>query len=221
MAIVVGRDVFVTSYAESKLVRMNWPSCTHVLQSAHVFRPRGIVYHKGKLFVACYGNPVGRIVCLDPSTLNVLHSFKTFRPRGIDAWNDLLVITQVNRGHLLIVDEHGIVQKRLVGFKEPRDVCVHGDVAYVANSGSDSVVGVNLVDNTRFTVNEYSRPNGVATNGKTTITSLWNTGEIILQCNNRNYTKVHGANTPCMASFGNNMYIVCDAEAGCLYVFDA
>ena len=218
MAIVVGNDVFVTSYAENKVIRMHWPSCTQVRACARVFRPRGIVHHKGRLFVACYGNPIGKIVCLDPPTLDVLHSFQTYRPRGIDVWNDLLVVTQVNRGRLVLLDEHGKPQRRLHGLKEPRDVCVCGDLAYVAATDSNAVWSVNLSNDERSVVNAYPRPNGVATNGTTTITALWNSGRILVQ--SRDHTREYVAHTPCMASYTHGKFIVCDDGANCMYVFD-
>lgn len=220
MAIAVGNDVFVTSYAESQLVRMPWPSCARVQKCTRIFRPRGIVYSDGRLYVACYGNPVGRIVCVDPETLEVLYSFKAFRPRGIDVWRDLLVVTQVNRGQLVLFDVNGRVKGRRHGFREPRDVCVYGDVAYVASTSSDEVMSVNLVDGTRRIVNTFARPNGVATNGGTTVTSLWNAGRIMIQTNGKG-TREYAASRPCMVSYGQGKYIVCDDGADCMYVIDA
>ena len=218
MAIVVGSAVFVTSYAENKVLRMHWPSCTQVHACARVFRPRGIVHHKGRLFVACYGKFIGKIVCLDPATLHVVHSFQTYRPRGIDVWNDLLVVTQVNRDRVVLLDEHGKVHRRFHGLKEPRDVCVCGDLAYVAATDSNAVWRVNLINNERSVVNTCSRPNGVATNGTTAITALWNAGKILLQY--KNDTLEYVAHTPCMASYTRGKYIVCDDGANCMYVFD-
>lgn len=220
MAIVVGNDVFITSYAESKLVRMQWPSCAQIQKCTHLHRPRGIVHSDGRLFVACYGNPVGRIVCVDPETLEVLYSFKAYRPRGIDVWRNLLVVTQVNRGQLVLFDVNGKVMARLPGFREPRDVCMHGDVAYVASTGSDEVIRVNLVDGARRVVNTFARPNGVATNGSTTVTALWNAGRIMIQTNGKG-TREYAARRPCMVSYGQGRYIVCDDGAACMYVIDA
>lgn len=219
MAILVRDDVFVTSYAESKVVRMRWPSCSGVHACVRVHRPRGIVHHRGRLFVACYGNPIGAIVCLDASTLDVLHSFPTYRPRGIDVWNDLLVVTQVNRGRVVLYDLVGTLQRCFHGFHEPRDLCVRGDVAYVADTASDSVVSVNLLNGQRRVVHTCTRPNGVATDGTTTVTTLWNTGKILLQADRGGRTWEYTAHTPCMVSFRRGIYIVCDGGANCMYVF--
>jgi len=220
MALIVGESIVVTSYTENQVVRMEWPSCRIVQARVRVVRPRGIVHHEGCLFVTCYGNPVGRVVCLNASTFEILSSFRTFRPRGIAVWNGLLVVTQVNRGRVVLFDRNGRTKQRLDGFHEPRDVCVHGDVAYVADTASDSVVGVDLVNGKRSVVNTLARPNGVATDGVTTITSLWNSGTIVLQSRNGTVLRTYAGHTPCMASVTNGRYIVCDDSANCMYVFD-
>lgn len=221
MAIVVGTDVFITSYKDHRVIRMDWPACAGVNGHVHVYRPRGIVYHQGRLFVASYGSIVGSIVCLNASTLAVLYSFKTYRPRGIDVWKNLLVVTQVNRGRIVLFDTKGTWRQSFGGLKEPRDVCVHGDVAYVASTGSDSVVGVNLITNARTTVNSFRRPNGVATNGMSIVTSLWNVGQVIVECNHGGPVRRYAATTPSMASISNGNYLVCDDRDNCMYVISA
>lgn len=219
MALVFGQSVFVTSYTDNKVVRMNWPRCDRVTQSVYVHRPRGIAMHDGTLVVACYGNPMGTIVVLDPFTLTLLSRFETARPRGIAVWNDLLVITQVNTGRLVLVDKSGRVHKVLSGFRKPRDVCIHDDVAFVASTDSKCVVSVHLVTLVRRIVAPGCRPNGVATNGRTLVVTDWNSGRVMSYTLDGVLSREFQARTPCMVAWSGDTYIVCDHDDHCLYVF--
>lgn len=219
MALVVGSRVYVTSYAQNRVVRMRWPECDAVEATARVHRPRGVVWLRDRLYVACYGNPVGRVVSLDPETMEATHAFYTYRPRGIAAWNDTLLVTQVNRGRIVQCDPAtGQVLRRWTGLREPRDVCVHGDTMYVASTANDAVVSVSLATSARTTLRCVRRPNGVASNGVSTVVTQWHAGCITVFTPGSVVARTYRAARPCMASIHQDAYLVCDDAADCVYV---
>lgn len=215
MAIVWNKNVFVTSYSDNKVIRMNWPVCDVIVNSVTIHRPRGIVMYKGLLAIACFGNPIGSIVLLNPATFEIVFRFETLRPRGIDVWKNLLVVTQVNTGCLVLFDKRGVEQQRFGGFEEPRDVCVCKNTAYVASTRSNCVICINLSTHTRHIVHRMHRPNGVATDGRTTVTTEWNSGRVVVRSPFGFCT--FAAHTPCMVSVGEGYFLVCDHGANCMF----
>ena len=214
MAVVVGSDLFVTSYADNRVVRMPWPACDRVTGVLRVRRPRGVVLLDGLLYVACYGNPIGRVVAFRPETMTVSHRFRAFRPRGIAHWNGNVLVSEVNRGRIAAYGPRGGLRRTWTGFKEPRDVCVHGDAMLVADTGRNRVVLVSLSDAApATTILRMHRPNGVATNGRDVVATEWHSGRVVTA---RGHSFI--AMTPTMVACSQNVVTVCDAGLNCVYV---
>lgn len=214
MAIVLGPHLFVTSYTDNMVVRLPWPSCDHVDGAVKVRRPRGITTLDGLLYVACYGHPMGHVVAIDPHHMVISHSFLAFRPRGIAQWRGQIIVTEVNRGRVRAYSTHGRVLQTWKGLREPRDVCVCGNDMYVADTGHNRIVRISLITSERTDVAREHRPNGVATNGHTLVTTQWHTGVI-----SKSHRMLLCAATPAMASHTANVFMVCDAGSHCVYIF--
>lgn len=221
MALVVGGRVFVTSYTDNVIVCLPWPACDRELGRVRVHRPRGIVHSHDRLYVACYGDPIGRIVVVDPERLRASHGFFTFRPRGIAKWGDAILVSQVNRGRVVAYDRRGNHLRTWDGFLEPRDICVHGNEMWVADTGNDRIARLDLCRSRLVEVLRLRRPNGVATDGRTLVASQWNSGRITLVASGGMTVTIDDAHTPSMVSCHDGVYLVCDDAANCLYVIDA
>lgn len=218
MAIIVKSHIFITFYAENKLVRMPWPKCDRVESVCSVYRPRGLVYTDNLLYVACYGNPIGRVVVVGSDDMVVRRSFIAFRPRGIALWNHLILVSEVNRGRVAAYKPSGRVVHVWGGFSEPRDISVNGDNMYVADTGNNRVVRVELPTSSYSDVLQTQRPNGVASNGTIVVSTDWNSGVVkIVNSNNDSYRCVN-AHTPAMVSYARGNFIVCDVIGQCLLV---
>ena len=214
MAIVLGPHLFVTSYTDNMVVRLPWPACDHVDGAVKVRRPRGITSLDGLLYVACYGQPIGRVVAIDPTHMVISHSFPAFRPRGIAQWRGKVIVTEVNRCRVRAYSPRGTVLQTWRGLREPRDVCVWGNDMYIADTGHNRIVRISLITSERTEVAFELRPNGVATNGHTLVTTQWHTGVI------RNSSGMFlCAIPPAMVSHTANVFMVCDAGSHCVYAF--
>ena len=218
MALVSGPYMYVTSYAENCIVRMPWPICDRVHSRLRVRRPRGIVCHDGLLFVACYGNPMGHVAIVRLQDFTVVRKFRAFRPRGVAIWKDTVLVSEVNRHRVTCFGQDGRRLRAWKGMREPRDVCVHGDDMYVAESGGDRIVCVNLVSSERHVVSNASRPNGVATDGHTIVWTEWYTGTVTLLNLRTKVRLSFHVHTPGMVGFSSGQFTVCDTVANRVYL---
>ncbi len=216
MALIHDRHLFVTSYNDSCLVRMPWPACDREDGRVSVHRPRGLVLCHGLLYLACYGNPKGRIVAIDPTTLQIRHSFDAFRPRGIGHWQGTILVTEVNRERVVAYSPRGRVVRTWVGFHEPRDLCVVGDSMLVADTGHHRIVRVHLPSSHVEEVVSVPRPNGVASDGHSLVVTQWNAGIVSLWDSCRHWRMT--LTTPAMVSQTAASYLICDATTNRIHV---
>ena len=219
MATVVGSYMYVTSYTDNRVIRMPWPDCDRVDAVVYVKRPRGIVRMDDHLYVACYGNPIGRIVRIDPQTMTASHAFWAFRPRGIAQWRGMILVTEVNRGRVVAYSLSGYLKHVWSGFIEPRDVHVQDDVMWVADTGHDRVVECSLNTPYRHEVARMHRPNGVATGDARIVATQWNSGTVHVISRDGTVMQTFEARTPSMAHYVRHTFLVCDAMANCVYEF--
>lgn len=218
MALVVGSDVFVTSYDENRIIRMPWPACDCINGCLEVHRPRGIVNCNEHLLVACFGDPVGCVVTVDPVNMRIVHTFPAYRPRGIEFWNGLVLVSEVNRGRIAGYTREGKQIRTWTGFNEPRDLCVWENEMLIADTGNDRIARVDLNTSTITDFAHLARPNGVASDGANVIVTQWNTGLITkFSKTDLQTTTSYTAGTPCMARWSGHCCLVVDATENCVY----
>lgn len=148
-----------------------------VLRRCEIRRPRGLAACGARLYVACYGDPMGALVCVDLRTLRVLFCVPLPRPRGVAVHRGEVYVTEVMRHRVSVLDLHGVPRRHLAcaQMRLPRGVAVDalGRVV-VASSGNGKVLFLRASDGVLLhAVGGLRRPNDVACCGARVYASEW------------------------------------------------
>lgn len=199
----VRKTCFVSSFDENRVVELAWPlpatvsdAPATILRQVSVVHPRGMVFARGKLFVASYGQPRGRLVCIDTENFKILFKVPAWRPRGLCLHKGKLYVTEVKRNQIAVYTLQG---KRLgilpcgEPLRSPRGICMHKGLVVVADSGNHRLVAINptpLVGGVVWTRTNLSKVNDVNSDGRRLLVSLWEEGVVDVTSSNHRW-KLH------------------------------
>ncbi len=118
------------------------------IKTKNLYRPRGIYYYRKRIYISCYGNPKGKIICISLKDLTEKFYFECYRPRGLIIINNKIYVTEVNKNRIAIFSLKGqiinYIESKLI--KKPRGICFNKQKKHliVANSGDNSLIIFNL-----------------------------------------------------------------------------
>lgn len=204
----VSNTCIVSSYDESRVVELSWPTLS-IVREVSIPHPRDIVLVRRRMFVTSYGNPMGKLVCVDLNTFDVLFEVAAWRPRGMCLWRGLLYVTEVKRNRVAIYQLNGKRLGCLGGPRLclPRGICVHRGLLLIADSGSHRVLAVH--PRTRklcWTYESLQKVNDVCSNGRTICVSQWNEGVLDIT-NRRRYVLKDVSQYTMISTFHKTFYV--------------
>lgn len=192
--------------------------------------PRGITHIDNKIYVACYGEPIGGIICFDATTYQEILYFNVARPRGIIAINKLLYITEVNQNRIGIYDEmgHNISFIGTHILNQPRGIDInHNNELIIADSGNNRIVYLDLVGNLiRIIDDTIESPNDVSCYKNKLYFSEWYKKTIRIYdeethlLNNSSYQIPNGSGYLAMIATINNQLYISDDCLGCIHIYN-
>ena len=188
--------------------------------------PRGI-FPKGKyIYVACYGNPIGNVICFDSDSLEEVMYFEVPRPRGIVILKDEIFVTEVMEHRVSIYDLNGVL-KRYIGtgiLQCPRGIAIDNeDNIIIADSANHRIVWFSPDGILLNSKDGFLSPNDVVFYNNKIFVSEW--FKKCIQVYNpitgnfeKSYTVDGGSGYLSMLSINDNRLFVSD-ENGCVHVF--
>ena len=187
--------------------------------------PRGIYPYKNYIYVACYGDPIGKIICINKDTLCEEFYFSVARPRGIIILNKEIFITEVIKNRISIYTLNGKF-KRYIGdniLKFPRGLDIFNNNVIVADSGNNRIIELSITGQIINIIENFNSPNDVVTYENQIIVSEWYNKSIkIYNLKSENY-KVYkipiGSGYLSMISIYLNKLYISD-ENGYVHIFN-
>ena len=197
------------------------------LRCAHLKHPRGLQIVANRLYVVCYGHPMGAVVVIDLLTLREIMCFAVPRPRGIVAFRGRLFVTQVWEHRVSVHDLDGRLQYHLYGgFCHPRgiDIDRRRQLLVIADSGNDRVVWLTLEGRVWSIRHGVHAPNDVVCcDHDTVITSEWYNRRLRVFWRGRLEEEVatvpEGSGDFAMMGRWRRHVFVSDNDKGCVHVF--
>ena len=127
--------------------------------------PRGICNYNKYIYIACFGDPIGNIICFDSETFVEILNFDVPRPRGLIISGEELFITEVMQHRISVYNLNGVL-KRYIGtglLHCPRGIAVNNENNIViADSGNNRIVILNPNGNLIQSSNTIYAPNDVS-----------------------------------------------------------
>lgn len=101
--------LLITSYGDNCIYIYNSMSneLINKVKTPNLSNPRGIFLYKEKIYVTCFGDPIGKVVCLDSKNFTEIFYFSTPRPRGIILFQNKMYITSVLESKINIYNLEG------------------------------------------------------------------------------------------------------------------
>ena len=204
--LVLGPSLIVSSYSHNALFMVDRATfeLRGVLRLPHMVNPRGLYARNEKLYVACYGNPIGRVVIMSLRSLEEVSHFSVPRPRGIIVVGDRVYLTEVGQNRIGVYRTNGKCDTVLARglLCRPRGLTRDARKMYVADSGSDRIVAMTFGGTLLFVVGGirnindvsycngrlYTRPSGTRSASCAFVTdvsndeSVYPTGAVISPC---------------------------------------
>ena len=227
--ILVDIHIFVSSYDHDCIfiIDKNRFQLIGVITTQHMTTPRGLFAQRGKLYVACYGNPIGRVVGISLSTFRELFFFPVPRPRGVVIVDERLYVTEVINNRIGVYKKRGEFIHSLgeTMLYRPRGICRYKkNMLAIADSGKDRVVVMSLYGHINFIVNNIHAPNDVIFHMGTIYVTEWYNGCIRLIKDHRllskRITMKYCGNLSMLTASGHNVF-VSDNTHGCIHVFSS
>lgn len=127
------------------------------------------------MYVSCYGNPIGIIICFNLETLKEIFYFKVHRPRGLIILDYLLYITEVNYNRIGIYNLHGIFKGSIGNnlLKYPRGITTDKKNLIIADSGNHRIVILSKSRHLLKIINNLNSPNDVYYSNNKLFISVW------------------------------------------------
>lgn len=138
--------------------------------------PRGMYPLGNYIYVACYGDPMGGIVCFNVSTLEEIMYFEVPRPRGLVISGNEIFITEVMEHRISVFDLNGKL-KRYIGtgiLQCPRGITIDNqENIIIADSGNHRIIFLNKDGYLVNTVDKILSPNDVTYYNNKIFVSQW------------------------------------------------
>ena len=137
-------NLFVSSYGSHTIhcIDLSRNTRARTIRSPTMRHPRGLAVFGRRLYVACYGQPMGNIVCINLETHEEMFHIRVPRPRGVLVYGRHLVVTEVMTNRLSVYTLNGLFCKHVYGgMRHPRGIAVDsmGQIV-VADSGNNRIV---------------------------------------------------------------------------------
>ena len=222
--------VYVVSYGANAIFMLD--ACTKrsvgAIRTPNLVRPRGMIVRGGRLYVSCYGNPIGQILIIDQTTGCEIHNFRVPRPRGIAMLGQQLFVTEVMKNRISIFKTNGeFVNYIYAGFRHPRGIDVDRmrGLLLVADSGNNRVVWLTSSGRVTRICKGLDAPNDVliCSDGMVVV-SQWYRQSLRLMSRG---SRVFGPEISVPGGSGNfamlgqtgRRLVVADDDGGCLHLF--
>ena len=138
--------------------------------------PRGIFPLGKYIYVACYGDPIGNIVCFDSESLEEIMYFEVPRPRGLVISGDEIFVTEVMEHRISVFDLNGILKRYIgVGILQcPRGIAINSERNIViADSANNQVVCLSPDGILLNSIDKFMSPNDVVCYNNIIFVSEW------------------------------------------------
>jgi len=193
----------------------------------NLHNPRGM-FPKGKyIYIACYGDPMGKVICLDSETLKEIFYFEVPRPRGLVILENEIFVTEVMEHRVSVFDLNGNLMRYIgTGILQcPRGIAIDnsGNIV-IADSANNRVVWFNPDGRFLNSSDGLLSPNDVVCYNNNIFVSEW-FGKCIKIFNastgkfGKSYTVPYESGFLSMFSISDDRLFISD-DSGCVHVFN-
>lgn len=226
--LVVDDVVFVSSYDHDSIFVLDRGTFELIgaIRQPHMVHPRGLYAHNGRLYAACYGNPMGKVVVMSLSTFQEVSHFPVPRPRGLVVVRDRVHVTEVMQNRIGVYRKTGECDAVLGQgmLCRPRGLTHDATKLYVADSGADRIVAMTFSGTLVFAVGGIYHINDVACYAGRLYATEWYEKRVVCVWGKRVQTRaaVRGGsgNLAMLTVSDHRLVLVSDDTRGCIHIFE-